>query len=80
MFQVCLDQNCHADVFLLSCNIMDRFLSQLCIKKGQFQLVAAATIFIASKLVDPCPVTSTDLVKYTDNTYDLTEILVSTNY
>ena len=36
--QVCMDQNCHANVFLLSCNIMDRFLSQLTIKKSQFQV------------------------------------------
>jgi len=75
MLEVCQDQNCHADVFLTSCNMMDRFLSQLCIKKSQFQLVAASTIFIASKLVDPCPVSSLDLIKYTDNTYDITEIL-----
>ena len=33
-----MDQNCHANVFLLSCNIMDRFLSQLGIKKSQFQV------------------------------------------
>lgn len=75
MLEVCLDQNCHADVFLLSCNIMDRFLSQLNIRKSQFQLVAAASIFIASKLVDPCPIAGCDLVKYTDNTYQLTELL-----
>jgi len=75
MLEVCQDRNCHADVFLMSCNMMDRFLSQLSIKKGQFQLVAAATIFIASKLVDPCPVSSMDLIYYTDNTYDITEIL-----
>jgi len=75
MMEVCLDQKCHADVFLLSCNIMDRFLSQLNIKKGQFQLVAAATLFIASKLVDPCPISGSSLVKYTDNTYQLTELL-----
>merc|ERR1712158_227239 len=71
MLEVCLDQNCHADVFLLSCNIMDRFLSQVNIRKNQFQLVAAATMFIASKLVDPCPITGLDLVKYSDNTYQL---------
>jgi len=75
MLEVCYDQNCHADVFLLSCNIMDRFLSQVNIKKSQFQLVAAATLFIASKLVDPCPITGSYLVKYTDNTYQLTELL-----
>ena len=38
-------------------------------------MVAAATIFIASKLVEPCPVAGTTLVKYTDNTYQLTELL-----
>jgi hypothetical protein len=38
--------------------------------------VAAASIFIASKLVDPCPIAGCDLVKYTDNTYQLTELLV----
>jgi len=75
MLEVCLDQNCHADVFLLSCNVMDRFLSQLNIRKNQFQLVAASTIFIASKLVDPCPITACDLIKYTDNTYQVTELL-----
>ncbi len=40
------------------------------------QLVASASIFIASKLVDPCPIAGCDLVKYTDNTYQLTELLV----
>merc|ERR1719153_1320622 len=70
-----MDQNCHANVFLLSCNIMDRFLSQLGIKKSQFQLVAAATMFIASKLADPCPITGTELVRYTDDTYQLNELL-----
>jgi len=75
MLEVCCDQNCHVDVFLLSCNIMDRFLSQVNISKRQFQLVAAATMFIASKLVEPCPVAGSTLVKYTDNTYQVTELL-----
>jgi len=75
MMDVYLDQKCHPDVFLLSCNIMDRFLSQLNIKKNQFQLVAAASLFIASKLVDPCPIQGSILVKYTDNSCLLTELL-----
>lgn len=75
MLEVCLDQHFQANVFLLSCNILDRFLSQLGIKKSQFQLVAAATVFIASKLVEPCPISGTDLIRYTDDTYQLTELL-----
>ena len=36
-------------------------------------------MFIASKLVEPCPVAGSTLVKYTDNTYQVTELLVSLN-
>jgi len=75
MLEVCIDQGCHVDVFLISCNIMDRFLSQVNISKKQFQLVATATIFIASKLVEPFPINGTTLVEYTDNLYQLTELL-----
>ena len=39
--------------------------------------MAAATVFIASKLVEPCPISGTDLIRYTDDTYQLTELLVS---
>merc|ERR1712117_202836 len=75
MLEVCNDQICHVDVFLLSCNIMDRFLSQVNISTRQFQLVAAASMFIASKLVEPCPITGTVLVQYADNSYQLAELL-----
>ena len=34
-------------------------------------------MFIASKLADPCPITGTELVRYTNDTYNLTELLVS---
>ena len=37
-------------------------------------------MFIASKLVDPCPIPGSDLVRYTDDTYTLTELLVSFIY
>lgn len=37
-------------------------------------------MFIASKLVEPVCIAGTSLVKYTDNTYQLSELLVSWNY
>ena len=37
-------------------------------------------MFIASKLVEPVAIAGTSLVKYTDNTYQLSELLVSLNY
>ena len=48
-----------------------------CSHKPLHQLVAAATMFIASKLADPCPITGTELVRYTNDTYNLIELLVS---
>lgn len=53
MLDVCIDQRCHVDVFLLATNIMDRFLGTIKLKKKQFQLLGACAIFLvrfASKL------------------------------
>ena len=54
------------------------FLSISCrLKKKQFQLLGAAAIFLASKLIEPSPVSALTLVKYTADTYDKEELLVS---
>ena len=52
-----MDQNCHANVFLLSCNIMDRFLSQLGIKKSQFQVTLGNIKRQKSKMMNGCILT-----------------------
>ena len=62
MLDVCVDQRCHADVFLLAVNIMDRFLETLSLKKKQFQLLGAASIFLASKMTEPSPIPAITLV------------------
>ena len=46
-------------------------------RKKQFQLLGAAAIFLASKLIEPSPVSALTLVKYTEDTYDREELLVS---
>ena len=46
-------------------------------RKKQFQLLGAAAIFLASKLIEPSPVSALTLVKYTADTYDREELLVS---
>ncbi len=79
MLDVCVDQRCHVDVFLLAVNIMDRFLSTIRLKKNQFQLLGAAAIFLASKLVECSPISALTLVRYTADTYDREELLVSTH-
>ena len=71
------DQRCHTDVFLMSTNIMDRFLAQVKLPKRQFQLLGAASIFLASKMVEPSPISALTLIKCTADTYDREELLVS---
>ena len=56
---------------------MDRFLGTIALRKNQFQLLGAASIFLASKMVEPTPVSATTLVKCTADTYDREELLVS---
>ena len=76
MLDVCVDQRCHVDVFLLAANIMDRFLSTIRLRKKQFQLLGACAIFLASKMIEPSPVSALTLVRYTADTYDREELLV----
>lgn len=80
MLEVCLDQRCPVDVFLLAVNIVDRFLDTIKLKKRQFQLLGAAGIFLASKMLEPSPIPATTLVKYTADTYDREELLVSSSF
>jgi len=75
MLDVCIDQRCHTDVFLLSTNVMDRFLAQVKLPKRQFQLLGATSIFLASKMVEPSPISALTLIKCTADTYDREELL-----
>ena len=61
----------------MSTNIMDRFLAQVKLPKRQFQLLGAASIFLASKMVEPSPISALTLIKCTADTYDREELLVS---
>lgn len=76
MLDVCLFQRCHPDVFLLATNIMDRFLATIKLQKKQFQLLGAASIFLASKMIEPQPIAALTLVNATADTYDREELLV----
>jgi len=74
MLEVCEDSQCQPEVFYLSINYLDRFLSKVNIQKNQFQLVASVCIFIASKFSDVVPITSDRLSTYTDNSVSIEEI------
>ena len=56
---------------------MDRFLGTIALRKNQFQLLGAAAIFLASKMIEPTPISASTLVRCTADTYDREELLVS---
>jgi len=74
MLEVCEDSQCQPEVFYLSINYLDRFLSKVNIQKSQFQLVASVCVFIASKFSDVIPISSENLCNYTDNSIFVEEI------
>merc|ERR1719422_2254943 len=74
MLEVCEDQQCNPEVFFLSINYLDRFLSTVTIKKNQFQLFASVCILLASKFSQVVPITTDKLVIYTDSSVTVEEL------
>jgi cyclin D2 len=67
MMEVCEEQACQDEVFLLAMNYLYRFLMTTDIKKSQLQLLGAACMLMASKLREPRPLSTETLVFYTDH-------------
>ena len=74
MLEVCQDQQSQPEVFFLAVNYLDRFLSSVNIKKNQFQLLASVCILLASKFSQVVPITSEQLVVYTDHSVTVQEM------
>lgn len=74
MLEVCEDQKCQEEVFPLSMNYVDRFLSICPIRKSQLQLLGTACLLLASKLREPRPLSAEVLVFYTDNSISLDDL------
>jgi len=75
MFEVCEESMCEDDVFPLSVNILDRFLSVAVTRKTQLQLLGTACLFLSSKLKETHALSAEKLVTYTDNSITMDELL-----
>lgn len=78
--QVCEEEKCQEEVFPLSMNIMDRFLSVVRIRKSQLQLLGAVCLFLASKIRQTRPLSAQKLVSYTDYSITCEELVVSASF
>ncbi|XP_023701650.1 G1/S-specific cyclin-D2 [Cryptotermes secundus] len=74
MMEVCEEQKCQEEVFPLAMNYVDRFLSVCPIRKSQLQLLGTACLLLSSKLRQPHPLATEDLVIYTDNSISVDEL------
>ena len=74
MLEVCQDQQCQPQVFHLSLNYLDLFLSQKNLSKNCFQAMAAGCLLLASKFSEVRPLTTEKLSLYTDNSVSSAEL------
>ena len=74
MLEVCEDQQCQPEVFFLAVNYLDRYLSLVNIAKNQLQLVASTCLLLASKFSQVVPLSTEQLVIYTDNSVTVEEL------
>lgn len=79
VYQVCEENKCQEEVFLLALNYMDRFLATTSVRKTHLQILAAACLLLASKLREPSclGLPAELLVFYTDNSITRTDLIVS---
>ena len=78
MLEVTQDSRSQPDVFLLSVNVLDRFLS-VCpqIDKNKLQLIATTALLVSSKFKDTTPFSGEKLIFYTDDSVTPAELRVS---
>lgn len=77
---MCEEQHCEEEVFPLSMNYLDRFLSISRLRKTRLQLLGATCMFLASKLRESSPLSAEKLVIYTDNSITLDELVVNRHF
>merc|ERR1739844_544259 len=64
--EVCEEQGCSIQVFLLATNYLDRFLSKVKVRRSQLQLFSSACLLLSSKFLEARPLYLHQLIVYTD--------------
>ncbi|CAL2033164.1 unnamed protein product [Caenorhabditis brenneri] len=75
IYDVAKEEKCDGDVFLLAVALVDRFLSVQSVLKHDIQMIAGVSLFIASKLKAPHPLSVQKIVYYSDNSCPVDMIL-----
>ncbi|KAM8927040.1 G1/S-specific cyclin-D1-like [Pelodytes ibericus] len=66
MLEVCENQKCADEVFLLAVNCLDRVLTLEAVEKKKLQLLGSSCLLLASKLRDTRPMTTESLCMFAD--------------
>lgn len=76
MLQVCDEVGCSENVFPVSVNYLDRFLSKTKLEKTQLQLLGSSCLLIASKVLETLPLLNVEkLCMYTDYSVSVSELI-----
>lgn len=68
------------EVYFVAVNMMDRMTMKLFFKREHFQLLAAASLLIASKLKETLPIQPDKVIIYTDNSISFEDLIVSIKF
>ncbi|KAL8596517.1 hypothetical protein ACOMHN_022260 [Nucella lapillus] len=74
MGEVCVEQKTEEEVFPLAVNYLDRFLGIQNTPRNKLQCLAAACMFLGSKLKENYHISAEQLVIYTDNSISLADL------
>uniref|UniRef100_A0A1I7V7P3 Cyclin N-terminal domain-containing protein n=1 Tax=Loa loa TaxID=7209 RepID=A0A1I7V7P3_LOALO len=75
IYDVCKEEYCEPDVFLLAVSLVDRFLSVQSFHRNNLQALAGACLFVSSKVKAPQPLNAERIAYYTDGAVRMDQIL-----
>ncbi|KAK0394425.1 hypothetical protein QR680_000728 [Steinernema hermaphroditum] len=75
LYEVCQEERCEPVVYPLAISYFDRFCSGQNVLKRDVQLVATTSLFLASKILAPVPISAARLVVYTDGAVTLPQLM-----